>query len=101
MQGFIDFIKEQGIMGLTLGFILGGSISKVVTSLVEDIVQPILGLILRAGKGLEALIIPIGASNIRLGNFLSILLNFFIVALIVYIIFKYLKLNTIEKKIKL
>ena len=44
MKGFIDFIREQGVIGLAIGFILGGAVSKVVTSLVNDIISPVIGL---------------------------------------------------------
>jgi large conductance mechanosensitive channel len=43
MKGFLNFIREQGVVGLAVGFILGGSVSKVVTSLVTDIINPVLG----------------------------------------------------------
>jgi large conductance mechanosensitive channel len=101
MRGFIQFIKEQGIAGLALGFILGGSISKLVTSFVEDIIQPIIGFVLRASKGLEQFVIQIGDNSLKIGNFLSILMNFIVIAIVVYGIFKIFKLDKIEKKIKL
>jgi len=37
MKGFLDFIREQGVVGLAVGFILGGAVSKLVASLVADI----------------------------------------------------------------
>lgn len=46
MKDFIGFIRKQGVVGLATGFILGGAISKLVASLVEDIINPILGIIL-------------------------------------------------------
>ena len=49
----MTFIREQGVMGLAIGFILGGSVSKVVTSLVQDIINPFLGIILGSTEGLS------------------------------------------------
>jgi len=43
MKGFIEFVRDQGVVGLAVGFILGGAISKVVTSLVENIINPVGG----------------------------------------------------------
>lgn len=40
MQDFIKFIREQGVIGLAIAFILGGAVAKVVSSLVKDIIQP-------------------------------------------------------------
>jgi large-conductance mechanosensitive channel len=42
MKNFIDFIREQGIVGLAAGFILGGAVSKAVSALVTDVINPIL-----------------------------------------------------------
>ena len=41
MKGFLEFVREQGVVGLATGFILGGAVSKVVTSLVTDIINPV------------------------------------------------------------
>ena len=43
MKGFLDFIREQGVVGLAVGFILGGAVSKLVASLVNDLINPLLG----------------------------------------------------------
>ena len=53
MQGFIVFIRKQGVIGLAVGFILGGAVSKVISALITDIVNPILGVILGAAGGLK------------------------------------------------
>ena len=64
MTGFIQFIRTQGVMGLAIGFILGGSVGKVVTSLVNDIVQPAIGLAFGSVDGLASLHVgPILNSN--------------------------------------
>jgi large conductance mechanosensitive channel len=48
MRGFVNFIREQGIIGLAVGFLLGGSASRVVSSLVNDLINPLIGLALNA-----------------------------------------------------
>jgi len=51
MSDFLDFIRKRGVMGLAIGFLLGGSVSRLVTSFVNDIVNPFVGLILgKMGK---------------------------------------------------
>ena len=50
MKGFIDFIRERGVVGFAIAFILGGAITKLVASLVTDIVNPILGVVLSRTK---------------------------------------------------
>ena len=44
MKGFIDFIREQGVIGLAIAVILGGAVNKLVASLVGDIIQPLIGI---------------------------------------------------------
>ncbi len=91
---FVTFIREQGVMGLAIGFILSGAVTKVVASLVQDIIQPLIGLIFGSTQGLKAFHI----GPVMLGNFFAILIDFFIVAAIVYFIFKQLKLERLDKK---
>lgn len=100
MNGFLTFIREQGVVGLAIGFILGGAVSKVVSSLVEDIIQPIIGIILTTDKSLMSLKLTIGQSTIMYGEFLVVLINFLVIAAVVYFIFKGLKLDHIDLKKK-
>ena len=44
MHGFMDFIRTQGVVGLAVGFILGGAVSKVVAALVTDVINPLSAL---------------------------------------------------------
>ena len=45
-EGFIEFIREHGVVGLAIGFVLGGAVAKLVTALVTDIINPFVGLVL-------------------------------------------------------
>ena len=94
----MTFIREQGVMGLAIGFILGGSVSKVVTSLVQDIINPFLGIILGSTEGLAKASLKVGSIQIMWGHFASVLMDFVIVALVVYFGFKVLGLDKIDKK---
>jgi large conductance mechanosensitive channel len=98
MKGFIDFVKKQGVVGLAIGFILGGAVSKVVSALVEDIINPFIGIFLGKIGDLSNLYLRIGSAHITFGHFVSILIDFAIVALVVYAGFKYLKLDKLDKK---
>ena len=94
MSGFITFIREQGVVGFAVGFILGGAISKVVTSLVENIIQPLLGYVLGSTGGLNTLAL----GPITYGQFITALIDFLVIAAIVYFIFRGLGLNKLDKK---
>ncbi len=96
-QGFLDFIRERGVVGLAIGFILGGAVSKTVSSLVTDILNPLIGIIL--GKvDLAKLVLNIGGTTIGYGNFISNLIDFILIALVVYYGFKMLRLDRLDKK---
>ena len=100
MKGFINFIREQGIIGLAVGFILGGAVSKVVASLVEDIINPIIGVILGFAGSLETASLAIGPIQIMWGSFIAVLIDFLVVASVVYFGVKGLGLNKLDKKKK-
>lgn len=91
---FIVFIREQGVVGLAIGFILGSSIGKVVSSLVQDIIQPAIGLLVGSTEGLNAWQL----GPIMIGNFVSALIDFVIIALLIFITFKILRLDRMDKK---
>jgi len=94
MRGFIEFIREQGVVGLAIGFILGGAISKVVSSLVKDIIQPLLGYALGSAEGLSSLAI----GPITYGLFITATIDFLIIAAVIYFMFRGLKLDKLDKK---
>jgi len=97
LSGFMDFIKEQGVVGLAVGFILGGATASVVSSLVKDIINPLLGLF-GGIQNLSEASFRIGSATIMWGNFSSTLINFIIVAAVVYFIVKGLGLDKLDKK---
>lgn len=98
MKGFLNFVREQGVVGLAVGFILGGAVSKVVTSLVIDVINPILGLILGATGGLKGAYMQIGPSKLMWGSFISTLIDFLVISLVVYYGVRALKLDKLDKK---
>jgi len=93
VQGFIEFIRQQGVVGLAVGFILGGAVSKVVTALVNDIVNPILGFVLGSTEGLKSMTL----GPILLGDFVTVLIDFIIIAAVVYFVVKGLGFDKMDK----
>jgi large conductance mechanosensitive channel len=98
MKGFLNFIREQGVVGLAVGFILGGAVSKVVASLVSDIINPLLSVILGTTAGLKDTYLLIGPIKLLWGNFIATLIDFVVIALVVYFGVKLLKLDKLDKK---
>ncbi len=97
MKGFMDFIRGQGVVGLASGFILGGAVSKVVAAIVTDLVNPILGLALGQIKGLETASLDIASAHIMYGDLISVLIDFFAVAFVVYFGVKAIHLDKLDK----
>lgn len=97
MKGFLNFIREQGVMGLAVGFILGGAISKVVASLVTDIINPLVSIILGFADNFQDMSFMIAGSQVMWGHFLSVLIDFTIIAAVVYFGVHGLGLDKIDK----
>lgn len=98
MKGFINFIREQGVVGLAVGFILGGAVSKVVSAFITDIINPLLGIALGAAGGLKTASINIGSAAILYGDLISVVIDFAVIALVVYFGVKIIGLDKLDKK---
>jgi large conductance mechanosensitive channel len=98
MKDFVKFIREQGVVGLAVGFILGGAVAKIVSSVVTDLINPLIGLLLGKLGNLDQAYLQIGSSKLMWGNFISTLIDFIVIALVVYFGVKLLKLDKLDKK---
>lgn len=98
MKNFLNFIREQGVVGLAVGFILGGAVSKVVSSIVTDLINPLIGLLLGKFGDLNQAFLQIGESKLMWGNFISTTIDFVVIAFVVYFGVKILKVEKLDKK---
>ena len=104
-QEFFDFLKVFGIIGLAIAFVIGQAASRLVTALVDDIVDPFIGLFLPAGnlKSLSVSITNISGSTsqFKYGDLISTAIDFIIIAFIVFLAYKQLsKYKIVEDKTK-
>jgi large conductance mechanosensitive channel len=103
-QEFIFFLKTFGIIGLAIAFIIGQAASKLVTAFVNDIVDPIIGLFLPGGNlsGLSVQVTNLygdATSEFRYGDLIANIIDFLVIALIVFILYKQLsKRGFVEDK---
>jgi large conductance mechanosensitive channel len=102
-KGFIDFLRTQGVVGLAVGLVLGTAVSTLARSLMDNIVLPPVGWLLGSADGLRGLTWTIGRTSdepvvILYGTFLNDLINFIILALVVYLVFHLLGLTKLDKK---
>ena len=97
MSEFKEFISRGNVMDMAVGIIIGGAFTSIVSSLVEDIINPILGMF--GGMNFDQLHIKLlGEATLNYGKFISAILNFLIMALIVFIIMK--TMNRMAEKFK-
>lgn len=103
LQGFVDFVRSQGVVGLAAGLILGVAAKSLIDSLVNNIFNPLIGL-LTGGVSLEhkSLCIKHTAkaceTSLGYGRFISDVVSFLIVAAVVYFVIKSLKLDKLDAK---
>lgn len=98
MKGFITFIREQGVVGFAVGVILGGSVAKLVTALVNDIINPVVGIFLGRAGQLRSAYFAVGSAKIMWGDFINSLIDFAIIAFVVYFGVKILRLEKLDKR---
>lgn len=98
MDGFVEFLRKQGVVGLAVGFILGGAVSDLVSALIEDVINPLLGLLLGKADGVTSMVLKLGDAQLSLGHLFTVLLDFVVVALVVYFGVKKLGLDKLDKK---
>lgn len=104
-QEFFDFLKTFGIIGLALALVIGQAASGLVTSLVNDIINPLIGLFLPAGSldALSAKVINISGeiTEFKYGHLISSIIDFLIIALVVFIAYKQLsRFKLVDDKTK-
>lgn len=102
--GFMEFVRTQGVVGLAVGLVLGGAVTVVVKSLVDNVVMPPLGFILGSAEGLKGLQLNIGKTSagqdaiLHYGVFLNDLINFVVIAVVIYLIVHILGFDKLDKK---
>lgn len=82
---FMEFLNKYGVVGLAIGFIIGGAAGALVSAMVGDLLMPVITLFLPGGDWRSASI-PIGTQAIKYGDFIGVLINFIIIALIVFLL---------------
>ena len=92
---FKTFIARGNVMDMAVGVIIGGAFSNITTSLINDIVMPVLG-IFTSSVSFADLTLNIGPAVIAYGNFIQAVLNFLIMAFVVFCLVK--ALNRFHKK---
>ena len=94
---FKEFISRGNVMDMAVGIIIGGAFTSIVSSLVDDIINPLLGLF--GGMNFDKLHVNLlGEVTLNYGKFISTVINFLIMAFIVFILIKVM--NRVSSKLK-
>ncbi|MDD3192680.1 MAG: large conductance mechanosensitive channel protein MscL [Oscillospiraceae bacterium] len=96
---FRQFIAKGNVMNLAVGVMIGAAFQSIINSLVSDIVSPVIGLF--ASADMSDWSVAIGGAQIRYGAFLTAVINFLIMALVIFWLVKLLnKIFSLGKKAK-
>jgi large conductance mechanosensitive channel len=87
LKEFRAFVMRGNVLDLAAAVIIGGAFGKIISSLVNDIIMPIIGLVM-GGLNFSELAITVGAAVIKWGSFVQTILDFLIVAVVVFLIVK-------------
>ena len=97
LDGFKEFIAKGNVIDLAVGVIIGGAFGKIVSSIVNDILMPLLGIII-GGVDFTSLSFKIGDAVVTYGNFIQNVIDFLIIAVCVYIMITVI--NRVTNKFK-
>ncbi len=87
LNEFKAFISKGNVLDLAVGIIIGAAFTAIVTSLVDDIIQPVIGMII-GGIDFSTWGFSIGEAKFAIGNFITAIIKFVIVAWVVFLIVK-------------
>ena len=97
LKEFKEFALKGNALELAIGVIIGGAFQKIVSSLVEDLIMPLLSLIC-GNMDFSNWVLKIGNSTITYGNFISAVINFLLVAFVLFLVIK--NINKLNAKIE-
>jgi large conductance mechanosensitive channel len=95
---FMEFLLKYQVIGLAVAVIIGAAATKMVTATVNDIIMPIIGAIIPGGSWRTA-VINAGPVAFLVGDFVGTIIDFIIIALVVFLVVKYMMKGDTSKKI--
>ena len=102
MAGFVNFIREQGVVGMAVGLAIGTAAGDTVKKLVTAFIDPLVQLIVGSQQGLQSASFTVEIAGRRgeflYGAFVSSLITLIAVAFVVYAIVHFFKLDKLDKK---
>lgn len=87
LKEFKEFISKGNVLDLAVGVVIGGAFSSIVTSLVNDIIMPLVGIII-GGINFKGLVLKVAYAEILYGSFIQNVINFLIIAACIFTFIK-------------
>ncbi|MCQ3938124.1 MAG: large conductance mechanosensitive channel protein MscL [Chloroflexi bacterium] len=84
---FREFVMRGNVLDLAVGVIIGGAFGKIVGSLVNDILMPLIGLLM-GGVDFSSLSVSVGAAELKWGLFVQTIVDFLVIAFVIFLIVK-------------
>jgi large conductance mechanosensitive channel len=102
-QGFINFVREQGVVGIGVGFVIGSSAAVLIKSIVTNLLNPLIGVVM-GGTNLATKTICLNSKGIvcqntlNYGQVISDIVSFLLILVVVYFVIKGLRLEKLDKE---
>ena len=97
MKEFKEFINRGNVMDMAVGIIIGGAFTAIVNSLVDDIINPLIGSIFK--MDFTSLVANVNEAEVKYGAFIMAIINFILIAIVLFIIIKSInKMSKMGKK---
>ena len=94
LEEFKAFAMRGNVLDMAVGVVVGGAFTSIVTAMVDDIINPIIGLFFK--MDFSSVVIDLGGSSIKIGEFVNSVINFLIVAFVLFVVIK--AINALHKK---
>ena len=83
---FMEFVREQGVVGLAIGLVLGSSVKELVDTIVKSFIDPLISIVVPNADSLATAKVTLGGKDFLWGLFLSVIIRFLSIALVVYFV---------------
>lgn len=97
LEEFKEFIAKGNVMTMAVGIIIGGAFTSIVNSLVNDVITPLLGIII-GGINFTGIKITVGSAELLVGNFIQAIITFLLTAFVIFWLVKFFNKLTEKKK---
>ena len=87
LKEFKEFVMRGNVLDLAVAVIIGGAFGKIVGSLVNDIIMPLIGLLM-GGVNFSELSVTVGAAQVKWGMFVQTVIDFLVIAFVIFLIVK-------------